>query len=56
MIISSGTFFIFSKFQFSGFLGEEKGEKWLKMTKDSVRHTPYLRTMHDMIVIYCAYV
>ena len=36
-------FFIFPKFWFSRFLGEKKGKKWPKMTKDYACYAPYLK-------------
>ena len=54
MVISPGVFFfIFSKFLFSGLLGESTGKKWPKMTKISACRT--LHTSYDHHLRY-AYV
>ena len=54
MIISSGVFFIFSKFWFFRLLGRLKGKKCPKMTKNSVCHALYLRncTSYDLHLWY----
>ena len=54
MIISPGTFFIFSKFWFFVLLGGWKGKKRPKMTRNSVRRTLYLRnhTSYDLHSLY----
>ena len=46
--------FFFSKFWFSGLLGEWKGKKWPKVTKNSVCLTSYLRncTSYDFRLWY----
>ena len=43
MIISPSLCFIFSKFWFSGSIGELKGKKWSRMTENVVCRAPYLR-------------
>ena len=54
MKISLGVLFIFSKCWFFWLLGGAKGKKKLKMTKNSARHTLYLRnhTSYDLNLLY----